>query len=331
MGVAAGHLDHAQEEEEEEEEEGPWEDAGADAQGVNLFTEAPDRTPMGNLQYELVALTEAEDAEVDGALGPGADDEKLVENIPVSRDDMRKLRPGVWLGNEVRALHRGGRGCKFSRCDCVRGLRGHSACPRSFACVCGAASQVINLFMKLLSAREAVKSAQLPKCHFMQTFFYMKLAEQRGKGYCYKDVKLWTKNADVFKMDLIIVPIHCHGNHWTLAVINLMAKRFEYYDSLRGGPDMVRQRTPSRSRPGRTSSPHAAPSPLAAPTCSGGFCSVRAAVDVRCSCTCAAGWRTSTKPRRRRRTTRRSGVTLCGRMARRRSRHAPNAHRHTSP
>jgi len=155
---------------------------------------------MGNLQYELVALTEAEDAEVDGALGPGADDEKLVEfeNIPVSRDDMRKLRPGVWLGNEV-----------------------------------------INLFMKLLSAREAVKSAQLPKCHFMQTFFYTKLAEQRGKGYCYKDVKLWTKNADVFKMDLIIVPIHCHGDHWTLAVINLMAKRFEYYDSLRGGPDMV--------------------------------------------------------------------------------------------
>jgi len=40
-------------------------------------------------------------------------------------------------------------------------------------------------------------------------------------------------------MDLVIVPIHCHGNHWTLAVINFSARRFEYYDSLRGGPDMV--------------------------------------------------------------------------------------------
>jgi Ulp1 family protease len=33
--------------------------------------------------------------------------------------------------------------------------------------------------------------------------------------------------------------IHCHGNHWTLAVINIKLKRFEYYDSLRGGPLMV--------------------------------------------------------------------------------------------
>ena len=39
--------------------------------------------------------------------------------------------------------------------------------------------------------------------------------------------------------DLLIIPIHCHGNHWTLAVINIKLKRFEYYDSLRGGPLMV--------------------------------------------------------------------------------------------
>ena len=44
---------------------------------------------------------------------------------------------------------------------------------------------------------------------------------------------------DVFAKDLIIVPIHCHGNHWTLAVINFKSKRFEYYDSLRGSEDRV--------------------------------------------------------------------------------------------
>jgi Ulp1 family protease len=115
--------------------------------------------------------------------------------------------------------------------------------------------------MKLLGAREASKAESLPKCHFMQTNFYTKLAEQRGKGYCYKDVKRWTKTVNVFAKDLVIVPIHCHGNHWTLAVVNFASKRFEYYDSLRGGPEQVsaacavwsvclrcRSRVPHRSR-----------------------------------------------------------------------------------
>ena len=43
----------------------------------------------------------------------------------------------------------------------------------------------------------------------------------------------------VFSKDLLIITIHCHGNHWTLAVIIIKLKRFEYYDSLRGGPLMV--------------------------------------------------------------------------------------------
>ena len=33
------------------------------------------------------------------------------------------------------------------------------------------------------------------------------------------------------------MPVHCHGNHWTLAVVNFKLKRFEYYDSLRGPPE----------------------------------------------------------------------------------------------
>ena len=43
---------------------------------------------------------------------------------------------------------------------------------------------------------------------------------------------------------LIVFPIHCHGNHWVLAVINLRDKRFEYYDSLRGpaGPVLANLR-----------------------------------------------------------------------------------------
>ena len=58
-------------------------------------------------------------------------------------------------------------------------------------------------------------------------------------AYNYANVRRWTKKVDVFTRDLLIFPIHCHGNHWTLAVINMRMKRLEYYDSLRGGPDAV--------------------------------------------------------------------------------------------
>ena len=38
-------------------------------------------------------------------------------------------------------------------------------------------------------------------------------------------------------MDLVIVPIHCHGNHWTLALIYPKRCKLVYYDSLSGAPD----------------------------------------------------------------------------------------------
>ena len=44
---------------------------------------------------------------------------------------------------------------------------------------------------------------------------------------------------NVFSKDLIFVPIHCSGNHWTLALINLRQKRFEFYDSLRGSEALI--------------------------------------------------------------------------------------------
>lgn len=35
-------------------------------------------------------------------------------------------------------------------------------------------------------------------------------------------------------MDYLLVPIHCSGNHWTSAVIDMKKKQVEYYDSLLG-------------------------------------------------------------------------------------------------
>lgn len=47
-------------------------------------------------------------------------------------------------------------------------------------------------------------------------------------------MKRWSKRAKVKILELhkVFVPVHVHGNHWCLAVINLEDKRFEYYDSL---------------------------------------------------------------------------------------------------
>ena len=57
----------------------------------------------------------------------------------------------------------------------------------------------------------------------------------------YKSVREPSKVAggSIFEKEMVVVPIHCHGNHWTFAIINLKLERFEYYDSLRGEPGLV--------------------------------------------------------------------------------------------
>ena len=47
-----------------------------------------------------------------------------------------------------------------------------------------------------------------------------------------------TNQEDLFSFDSVMVPI-CSNHHWTLAVINIKDKRFEYYDSLYGSDNHV--------------------------------------------------------------------------------------------
>ena len=137
------------------------------------------------------------------APGGGAPTEELAElnNVPVSRRDIATLRPGEWLNDEV-----------------------------------------INFYMELLKQRASADMSlgdgkRFPKCHIFRTMFYPKLMQ--NATFDYSRVRRWTMakkmaHGDVFGMDLVLVPIHCNGNHWTLAVINFVDKRFEYHDSLRG-------------------------------------------------------------------------------------------------
>ncbi|KAG0324990.1 SUMO1 sentrin specific peptidase 1, partial [Podila humilis] len=88
--------------------------------------------------------------------------------------------------------------------------------------------EVINFYGQLIMARNK-GSTTLPKVHVFSTFFYKTLSETG-----YDKVRRWTKKVNVFAMDYLLVPIHCSGNHWTSAVIDMKKKQLEYYDSLLG-------------------------------------------------------------------------------------------------
>ena len=90
--------------------------------------------------------------------------------------------------------------------------------------------EVVNCFMGLLQARQDADADALLRCHFFTSQWYAKLTE--GGRYEFVRVKRWTKKVDVLVKDLLIFPIHRNGNHWTLAVVNFLEKRFEYFDSM---------------------------------------------------------------------------------------------------
>ncbi|VVB01534.1 unnamed protein product [Arabis nemorensis] len=95
--------------------------------------------------------------------------------------------------------------------------------------------EVINLYLELLKERQTRDPQKYLKCHFFNTFFYIKLVGNSGSTYDYKAVRRWTTKRklgyDLTDCDIIFVPIH-GGDHWTLAVINMKERKFLYLDSL---------------------------------------------------------------------------------------------------
>ncbi|KAM4770044.1 sentrin-specific protease 2 isoform 5-T5 [Cyanocitta cristata] len=83
---------------------------------------------------------------------------------------------------------------------------------------------IMNFYMNLLVERS--KKEGYPAVYAFSTFFYSKLSSTSHKG-----VKKWTKGVDIFKHDVILVPIHVRI-HWTLLVVDLREKAIKYFDSL---------------------------------------------------------------------------------------------------
>ncbi|KAF8077457.1 hypothetical protein N665_1035s0018 [Sinapis alba] len=116
-------------------------------------------------------------------------------NIDITGETLRCLKPGQWLNDEV-----------------------------------------INLYLVLLKEREARDPNKFLKCHFFNTFFFTKLVRS-GREYNYSAVRRWTSmkklGYHLIDCDKIFIPIHMNI-HWTLAVINIKDRKFQYLDSFKG-------------------------------------------------------------------------------------------------
>ncbi|KAF9978444.1 SUMO1 sentrin specific peptidase 1 [Actinomortierella ambigua] len=143
-----------------------------------------DRSPA---HQAAVDRHEEIEREVQQALSDGYGSVVEGFNVTITKNDIRTLRPGEWLNDEV-----------------------------------------INFYGQLIMARSNASSA-LPKVHVFSTFFYKTLSENG-----YDKVRRWTKKTNIFAKDYLLIPIHCSGNHWTSAVIDMNKKKISYYDSLLG-------------------------------------------------------------------------------------------------
>ena len=64
-----------------------------------------------------------------------------------------------------------------------------------------------------------------------------RLVDNETGGYCYDNVKRWTKKAgidSIMEFERIFFPVNVNNTHWTLAVVYIFAKRVLYYDSMGG-------------------------------------------------------------------------------------------------
>ncbi|WWD22827.1 hypothetical protein CI109_107321 [Kwoniella shandongensis] len=91
--------------------------------------------------------------------------------------------------------------------------------------------EIMNAYCGMMADRAKADGSKR-KAHFMNSFFYQKLAEQ---GYEKARLKRWTKKIDIFGLDVLVFPINLGNMHWTACAINFENKRIEYYDSMGDG------------------------------------------------------------------------------------------------
>jgi sentrin-specific protease 1 len=158
------------------------------SEGVNL---RPQITPADEMAYALAMK--------------GHEDDVLLErfNAKVYRSQIRCMRPGTWLNDEIINQY-------------LFLLQERSA-----------------LLCKDLAPGQRGQGARL-RCYMHNTQFYTKLTE--GGTYDYSRVAKWTsrgtRKADLFDKDIVFFPRNIGGAHWTLCVAYMTERRIEYLDSM---------------------------------------------------------------------------------------------------
>lgn len=87
--------------------------------------------------------------------------------------------------------------------------------------------EVINCYFRILQSRGMLK------CYCPSSFFWPKL-EAGG----HTAVQRWAKRAGVCvqELDAMLLPLHLHGDHWSLGVVDFRQRGFHYYDPLNYEP-----------------------------------------------------------------------------------------------
>lgn len=126
----------------------------------------------------------------------------------VAHKDMIKLKPTVWLNDEVINFYM-----------IMINLRSKAAEEER--------KKALESDMSPAKKKKVKQGQEILKVHCFTSFFFTKL-----KSSGYDGVRRWTKKVDVFACDAILMPINLYDAHWVSACINLRQKRFEFYDSM---------------------------------------------------------------------------------------------------
>lgn len=97
--------------------------------------------------------------------------------------------------------------------------------------------ELVNGYFELIRRRSCcgrrAATPRLPQVEVFSTFWWTKMSAN-GTGFDYEGVKKWSQNMNLNEKDMILVPINHSNLHWTLASINLMEGRIDYFDSMKG-------------------------------------------------------------------------------------------------
>ncbi|KDQ12790.1 hypothetical protein BOTBODRAFT_112325, partial [Botryobasidium botryosum FD-172 SS1] len=136
----------------------------------------------------------------------------------VKAQDLKRLRPGKWLNDEIINIYGAmilERSEKWTRGK-EKGKQREDDGRKAMGAV----------------VREPLD------VHYFNSFFFVKLEDP---GYAGARLNKWTKKIDIFKKDILLVPVNLGNAHWTCAAINMRLKRVEYYDSMMSRREKVFQ------------------------------------------------------------------------------------------